>query len=75
MPALGRHAAHPVQCDRTVQAVLEAEDRPALIPYRGAFDGFHEVEVVASKPYLVRYDSNRYSVAACAAGRYVQLRA
>ncbi|GJD98086.1 hypothetical protein [Methylobacterium iners] len=48
-----------MQPDRTVQAVFEAEDRPALIPYRGAFDGFHEVEVVASKTCLVRYDYNR----------------
>jgi transposase len=68
-------AAHPVQRDRTVQAVFETEDRPALIPYRGAFDGFHEVEVVASKTCLVRYDYNRYSVAARVAGRHVQLRA
>ena len=68
-------AAHPVQRDRTVQAVFETEDRPTLIPYRGAFDGFHEVEVVASKTCLVRYDYNRYSVAARVAGRHVQLRA
>ena len=68
-------AVHPVQRDRTVQAVFETEDQPALIPYRGAFDGFHEVEVVTSKTCLVRYDSNRYSVAARAAGRHVQLRA
>lgn len=68
-------AAHPVQRDRTVQAVFETEDQPALIPYRGAFDGFHEVEVVASKTCLVRYDYNRYSVAARVAGRHVQLRA
>jgi len=68
-------AAHPVQRERTVQAVFEAEDRPALIPYRGPFDGFHEVEVVASKTCLVRYDYNRYSIEALAAGRHVQLRA
>ena len=67
--------AHPVQRDRTVQAVFEAEDQPALIAYRGPFDGFHEVEVVASKTCLVRYDHNRYSVEARAAGRHLQLRA
>ena len=68
-------APHPVQRHRTVQEVFEAEERPALIPYRGAFDGFHEVDVAASRTCLVRYDHNRYSVAARAAGRRVQLRA
>ena len=29
-----RTAAHPVQRDRTVMAVYEAEDRPALVPPR-----------------------------------------
>lgn len=67
--------AHPVQRDRTVQAVFETEDRLALIAYRGPFDGFHEVEVVATKTCLVRYDHNRYSVEARAAGRHLQLRA
>ena len=68
-------AAHPVQKHRTVREVFEAEDRPALIPYRGPFDGFHEVDVAASRTCLVRHDYNRYSVAARAAGRRVQLRA
>lgn len=67
--------AHPVQRSRTVQAVFDTEEQPALIPYRGVFDGFHEVEVVASSTCIVRYDQNRYSVAALAAGRHVQLRA
>lgn len=66
---------HPVQRGRTVQAVFEVEERPALIPYRDAFDGLHEIEVVASNTCLVRYDQNCYSVAACAAGQHVQLRA
>jgi hypothetical protein len=73
--AWARTAAHPVQRDRTVMAVYEAEDRPALVPPRGRFDGFHEVEVAASSTCLVRHDHNRYSVAARAAGRRVQLRA
>jgi transposase len=70
-----RTAAHPVQRDRTVMEVFEAEDRPALVALRGSFDGFHEVEVAASTTCLVRFDHNRYSVAARAAGRRVQLRA
>ncbi|WP_238242209.1 IS21 family transposase, partial [Methylobacterium isbiliense] len=73
--AWARTAAHPVQKHRTVQEVFEAEERPALIPYRGGFDGLHEVEVVASKTCLVRFDHNRYSVAARAAGQHVQVRA
>ena len=68
-------AAHPVQRDRTVMEVFETEDRPALVTLREPFDGFHEVEVAASPTCLVRFDHNRYSVAARAAGRRVQLRA
>jgi hypothetical protein len=68
-------AAHPAQRDRTVREVFEADERPALIPYAGPFDGFHEVDVPASKTSLVRHDHNRYSVAARAAGRRLQLRA
>jgi transposase len=68
-------AAHPVQRDRTVMEVFEAEDRPALVALREPFDGFHEVEAAASPTCLVRFDHNRYSVAARAAGRRVQLRA
>ncbi len=66
---------HPVQKERTVWAVFESDERPALVPYAGPFDGFHEIDVAASRTSLVRYDHNRYSVAACAAGRAVQLRA
>jgi transposase len=73
--AWARTAAHPVQRDRTVMAVYEAEDRPALVASRPPFDGFHEVEAAASATCLVRFDHNRYSVAARAAGRRVQLRA
>ena len=66
---------HPIQRDRTVMDVFETEDRPALVELRGPFDGFHEVEVAASNTCLVRFDNNRYSVEARAAGRRVQLRA
>lgn len=41
----------------------------------GPFDGFRETTVGASKTCLVRFDRNRYSVAARAAGRAVQVRA
>jgi transposase len=68
-------ASHPVQRDRTVMEVFESEDRPALVTLRKPFDDFHEAEVAASPTCLVRFDNNRYSVEARAAGRRVQLRA
>src|SRR5690349_17356398 len=73
--AWARAAAHPVRRDRTVREVFEADEHPALIRYAGPFDGFHEVDVPVSTTSLVRHDHNRYSVAARAAGRRVQLRA
>ncbi len=69
-----RESAHPEHSDKTVWEVFEAE-RPSLISYPGSFDGFHEVEVAVSKSSLVRFDHNRYSVAAKAARRTAQLRA
>ena len=54
--------------------VFEAE-QPTLIRHPGPFDGFNESEVVVSKSCLVRFDHNRYSVAAKAARRPAQLRA
>jgi len=72
--AQARESAHPEHSDKTVWEVFEAE-RPSLIAYPGPFDGFHEVEVAVSKSSLVRFDHNRYSVAAKAARRTAQLRA
>ena len=72
--AHARESRHPDDRDRTVWQVFEAE-RPALVPIRGAFDGFREVTVSASKTCLVRFDRNRYSIEAKAANRPVQLRA
>ena len=39
--ARSKQAAHPELKDRTVWEVFEAADGPALIAYRGPFDGFH----------------------------------
>lgn len=61
--------------DRTVWEVFEAADRPALIAYRGAFDGFHALPAAVSKTLLVRFDYNKYSVHAKAAGRPVEIHA
>jgi transposase len=73
--AWAKAAAHPTQRERTVWEVFETDERSSLGSYRGPFDGFHETDVVVSKSSLVRFDHNRYSVAARAACRTVQLRA
>ncbi len=65
---------HPEFKDRTVWQVFEAE-RGSLVPYPGRFDGFHAVPASVSKTCLVRFDNNRYSVAASAVGRPVEIRA
>ena len=65
---------HPEQRDRTIWEAFEAE-RPSLVPYAGRFDGFHAVPASVSKTCLVRFDNNKYSVAASAVGRPVEIRA
>ena len=65
---------HPEFRDRSVWQAFEAE-RPSLVPYVSRFDGFHAVPASVSKTCLVRFDNNRYSVAASAIGRPVELRA
>lgn len=45
------------------------------MPYRSPFDGFHAVSASVSKTCLVRFDNNRYSVAASAVGRPVDIHA
>jgi transposase len=65
---------HPIEKERTVFEMFEAE-RPLLMPYRGAFDGFHAVSASVSKTCLVRFDNNKYSVASSAVGRPVDVHA
>ncbi|MBB6251386.1 transposase, partial [Nitrospirillum iridis] len=65
---------HPEQRDRTVWEMFEAE-RPSLVGYAGRFDGFHATPASVSKTCLVRFDHNKYSVAAKAVGRPVEVRA
>ena len=72
--ASARRQAHPDHPERTVFAVFEAE-RPALIPYRGPFDGRRIHIATVSKTCLVRFDHNRYSVMARAVGRPVEIEA
>ena len=72
--AHAKRAAHPELKDRTVWDVFEATDRPALIGYRGPFDGFHALPASVSKTLLVRFDHNKYSVHAKAAIERVRRR-
>src|SRR5271163_4988079 len=65
---------HPELTEQTIWEVFEAE-RPKLIPYAGRFDGFHAVTASVSKTCLVRFDNNKYSVAASAVGRPVEVHA
>jgi len=65
---------HPELVEQTVWEVFEAE-RPKLVPYAGRFDGFHAVTASVSKTCLVRFDNNKYSVAASAVGRPVEVQA
>jgi transposase len=65
---------HPELTEQTIWEVFETE-RPKLIPYVGRFDGFHAVPASVSKTCLVRFDNNKYSVAASAVGRPVEVHA
>jgi transposase len=65
---------HPERRDQTVWEMFETE-RPSLVRYAGRFDGFHAVPASVSKTCLVRFDNNKYSVAANAIGRPVEIRA
>jgi len=73
--AHAQRAMHPELKGRTVWEVFEAADRPALIAYRGPFDGFHAVPASVSKTLLVRFDYNKYLVHAKATGRPVEIHA
>jgi transposase len=70
--AYARRHPHPEFKDRTVWQAFE-EERPSLVAYRGPFDGFHATPVSVSKTCLVRFDCNKYSVAARAVGRPVEV--
>lgn len=72
--AYARSTRHPEFKDRTIWEVFQ-EEQAALVAPQGPFRGFHEVTAAVSKTCLVSFDRNRYSVAARAVGRPVQLRA
>ena len=72
--AYAQTQAHPEQKDKSVFEMFEAE-RPKLMDYRGAFDGFHALSAAVSKTCLVCFDRNKYSVASNAVGRPVDIHA
>jgi transposase len=72
--AYARAHKHPEFGDRTIWQAFEAE-RPHLVPIGGPFDGFHAIQASVSKTCLVRFDNNKYSVAARAIGRPVEIQA
>ena len=72
--AWARAQPHPEVRDKSIWEMFEAE-RPSLVPYAGFFDGFHSIPASVSKTCLVRFDNNKYSVAASAVGRPVEIRA
>lgn len=64
---------HPELRDRTIADVFE-DEKPALMRMPTTpFDGFHAVAASVSKTLLVRFDYNKYSVAARALGRPVEV--
>jgi transposase len=65
---------HPELAEQTIWEAFEVE-RPQLVPYAGHFDGFHAVPASVSKTCLVRFDNNKYSVAASAVGHPVEVHA
>jgi transposase len=65
---------HPELPDRTIWECFE-EERLKLIAYPGRFDGFHATPAAVSKTCLVRFDTNKYSVASRAVGRPVEIHA
>jgi transposase len=72
--AYARAHRHPELADCTIWQAFEAE-RPQLVPIGTPFDGFHATQASVSKTCLVRFDSNKYSVAAGAVGRPVEIQA
>jgi len=70
-----RANAHPELKARTIAEVFE-DEKPALMRLPTAsFDGFHAVTASVSKTLLVRFDYNKYSVAARALGRPIEVHA
>ena len=72
--AYARAHKHPEIADQTIWQAFE-EERAKLVPVRGRFDGFHATVASVSKTCLVRFDTNKYSVASSTVGRPVEISA
>jgi transposase len=66
---------HPELRERTIADVFEDEKAALMRLPTVPFDGFHAVTASVSKTLLVRFDYNKYSVAARALGRPVEVHA
>ena len=66
---------HSARLTRNTPRFVSEDERSKLVPYVGRFDGFHTVPASVSKTLLVRFDNNKYSVAAHAVGRPVEVHA
>jgi transposase len=62
---------HPELPETTIWQAFETE-RSHLVPVAGRFDGFHATTASVSRTCLVRFDTNKYSVASRAVGRPVK---
>ncbi len=65
---------HPVNKEKTIQAVFE-EELPSLIPVSADFEGYVEKECSVSSTSLIRYNRNHYSVPCQTSGQTVTVRA
>jgi hypothetical protein len=63
---------HPELPGKTIFEAFE-DERPKLVPIRNRFDGFHATTVSVARTCLVRFDNNKYSVAAHAVGRPAEI--
>ena len=70
-----RQGASPSGADRTDNLGGVRGGAAEACSFYGRFDGFHSVPAAVSKTCLVRFDSNKYSVAANAVGRPVEVHA
>src|SRR3546814_3060926 len=66
---------HPELRERTVADVFEDEKAALMRLPTTAFNGFHAVTATVSTTLLVRFDYNKYSVAARALGRPAEVHA
>jgi transposase len=73
--AHAKATTHPEFRERSVWNVYQDEKLSLMQLPAAPFDGFHALPAAVSKTLLVRFDYNKYSVEARAAGRPVEIRA